>query len=397
MSMDLGQLTQMTTWLDEEQRGSKAELTRLHQLVEAQQVELEDQARVIQDFERRMSGLQTQLSRASSLEVALGQLKEEVVQMIAQADERRQQEAREAERVRSIERDNVSQAINEIRRDLQRLPRLDEENALRKAEQRRMSESLLDFQQSFTSLSQEVENRLRGLSFIEDGRQQDLKRIARLQQESLEALKRIEQHDSRLQRNEDVLQRQERDSNELKALVSQLRTEQREFIEGQLLESEQRKREMAEWIEALEAQAKSMEGFSARMQEFTESYREDRNVVENIERFQEQIRRDQTQVAELQRLSEERQKRQLEEWQEENEKRWRKELLSWEHQWAEQGKRNKQSSDHFTEVEARIEQHRAEIDAAWSLLEWQATYQTQESRRWLGEITNKLQGRPKKE
>jgi hypothetical protein len=397
MSMDLGQLTQMTTWLDEEQRSSKSELTRLHQLVEAQQVELEDQARVIQDFERRMSGLQTQTARANSLEVALGQLKEEVVQMIAQADERRQQEAREAERVRSIERDNVSQAINEIRRDLQRLPRLDEENALRKAEQRRMSESLLDFQQSFTSLSQEVENRLRGLSFMEDGRQQDLKRIARLQQESLEALKRIEQHDSRLQRNEDVLQRQERDSNELKALVSQLRTEQREFIEGQLLEAEQRKREMAEWIEALEAQAKKMEGFTARIQEFTESFREDRNVVESIERFQEQIRRDQTQVAELQRLGEDRQKRQLEEWQEENEKRWRKELLGWEHQWAEQGKRNKQAGDRFDEVEARIEQHRAEIDAAWRLLEWQATYQTQESRRWLGEITNKLQERPKKE
>jgi hypothetical protein len=397
MSMDLGQLTQMTTWLDEEQRSSKSELTRLRQLVEAQQVELEDQARVIQDFERRMSGLQTQTARATSLEVALQQLKDEVVQMIAQADERRQQEAREAERVRSIERDNVSQAINELRRDLQRLPRLDEENALRKAEQRRLSESLLDFQQKFTSLSQEVENRLRSLSFIEDGRQQDLKRIARLQQESLEALKRIEQHDSRLQRNEDVLQRQERDSNELKALVSQLRTEQREFIEGQLLESEQRKREMTGWIEALEAQAKKMEGFSARIQEFTESFREDRNVVESIERFQEQIRRDQTQVAELQRLSEERQKRQLEEWQEENEKRWRKELLSWEHQWAEQGKRNKQSGDHFAEVEAWIEQHRAEIDAAWRLLEWQATYQTQESRRWLGEITNKLQERPKKE
>ncbi len=397
MSMDLGQLTQMTTWLDEEQRSSKAELSRLHQLVQSQQVAMEDQARVMQDFERRMSGLQTQTSRAAGLEVALQQLKEEVAQMIAQADQRRQQEMREAERVRAIERDNVSQAINEIRRDLQRLPRLDEENALRKAEQRRMSESFLDFQQKFASLSKEVENRLRGLSFIEDGRQQDLKRIARLQQESLEALKRLEQHDSRLQRNEDVQQRQERDSNELKALVSQLRTEQREFIEGQLLESEQRKREMAEWIEALQVQAKKMEAFSARMQEFTESFREDRNVVDNIQRFQEQIRRDQTQVAELQRLGEDRQRRQLEEWQEENEKRWHKELLRWEHQWAEQGKRNKQDDDHFGELGARIDQHRAEIDAAWRLLEWQVTYQTQESRRWLGEITSKLQERPKKE
>lgn len=397
MSMDLGQLTQMTTWLDEEQRGAKAELMRLHQHIESQETEIQDQARVIQDLERRMAGLHAQMARATSLEEALQQLKDEVVQMIAQADERRQQEMREAERVRSIERDNVAQAINEIRRDLQRLPRLDEENALRKAEQRRLSESMLNFQQSFTSLSQDVESKLRSLSFIEDARQQDIKRIARLQQESLEALKRIGQHDSRLQRNDDVQQRQERDTNELKALVSQLRTTQREFIEGQLLEAEQRKREMVEWIEALEVQAKRMEDFTARMQEFTESFREDRQVVENVRRFQEQIRRDQTQVAELQRLGEERQKHQLEEWQEENEKRWRKELLRWEHQWAEQGKRNKQADDHFGEVETRIGQHRAEIDAAWKFLESQVTYQTQESRRWLGEMTSKLQARPKNE
>jgi hypothetical protein len=31
MSMDVGQLTQMTTWLDEEHRRSKAELIRVQQ------------------------------------------------------------------------------------------------------------------------------------------------------------------------------------------------------------------------------------------------------------------------------------------------------------------------------------------------------------------------------
>ena len=68
-----------------------------------------------------------------------------------------------------------------------------------------------------------MENKLRGIPFLEDGRQQDAKRIARLQQESLEALKRIEQQGSRLQMIEDVMQRQERDTGELKELFSQLR------------------------------------------------------------------------------------------------------------------------------------------------------------------------------
>ncbi len=397
MTMDLGQLTQLTTWLDEEHRRSKAELLQLQQRAGNQEGELQDQARTLKDLEGRMAGMQAQLLKFAQFQTALQQLKEEVVHMLTQADERRQAENREAERLRAIERDNVSRALNEIRRDLQRIPRVEEEIGLRKAEQQRISESLLNVQQSLNTLSQEVENKLRTLSFLDDGRQQDAKRIARLQQESLEALKRLEQQGSRLQMIEDVMQRQERDTGEMKELVVQLRASQREFVEKQLLEFEQLKRQVMEWFERLEVHAKKMDGFAARIEEFSDAFREDRQVVENIERFQEQIKREQAQVAELQRLGEERQRRQLDQWQEENEKRWRKELLRWDHQWGEQAKRNSQTTSTFSEVEQRLAQHQAEIDAAWKFMESQITYQTQESRRWLGEMTRMLEDRPKKE
>jgi hypothetical protein len=397
MTMDPGQLTQMITWLDEEHRHSKAELIQMQQRVASQEGEQQDQARLVKDLEGRMAGMQAQMLRFNQLQTALQQLKDEVVQLLAQADERRQQEVRESERLRGIERDNTSRALNEIRRDLPRLGRLEEELGLRKAEQQRMGESLLGMQQDLNALGQEVENKIRNVPFLEDGRQQDTKRIARLQQESLEALKRLEQHGSRLQMLEDVIQRQERDTGELKELVSQLRTLQRESAEKQLLEFEQLKRQAGEWFEALEAHSKAMDGFTARMREFDDTYREDRQVVASVERFQEQIRREQAQVGELQRLAEERQRRQLEQWQEENEKRWRKELLHWDHQWAEQAKRNQQINGIFGEVEKRLVYHQTQIEATWKFLESQITYHTQESRRWLGEMTRLLGERPKKE
>ena len=120
-------------------------------------------------------------------------------------------------------------------------------------------------------------------------------------------------------------------------------------------------------------------------------------MVESVERFQEGISREQAQVTELQRLAEERQRRQLEEWQEENEKRWRKELLRWEHQWGEQAKRNGQITETFGDVQARLSQHRVEIDAAWKFLESQVNYQIQETRRWSGEMNRILEDRPKKQ
>jgi hypothetical protein len=246
MTMDLGQLTQMATWLDEEHRRDKAELIRLQQLVESQSDELQEQSRIIQDLDARLAGLQAQVPKTTQLEASLQQLKDDVSQMLAQADERRQQESREAERVRAIERDNSSRAISELRRELQRLPRIDEEMALRKTEQRRVSDAQLVMQQELNSLTQEVESKLRSITFLEDSRQQDAKRIARLQQESLEALKRTEQHGSRLQMIEDVNSRQERAVGEMKELVAHLRSSQREFSEAQLLETEQLKREMAD-------------------------------------------------------------------------------------------------------------------------------------------------------
>ena len=397
MTMDLGQLSQMTTWLDEEHRRSKAELVQLKQMVTNEEAELQDQSRTLKDLEGRIAGMQTHLIKAAQLQAAMEQLREEVVHLLAKSEERRQQEARELERLRSVERDNNSRAVNEIRRELQRIPRVEEESKLRKAEQQRMSESLLAMQQTLNTLTKDVENKVRGIPFLEDGRQQDAKRIAQLQQESLEALKRIEQLGSRLQTLEDAVQRHERDTGELKGVVVQLRTAQRDFVEKQLLETESFKREMADWGERMAFFEKKFNDFGARMDTFAIQFRDDRQVVENVERFQETIKREQAQVSELQRLAEERQRRQLDEWQEENEKRWRKELLRWEHQWGEQDKRNGQVSEAFTDVQARLSQHRAEINAAWKFLESQVNYQVQETRRWSGEMNRILEERPKKE
>ena len=99
----------------------------------------------------------------------------------------------------------------------------------------------------------------------------------------------------------------------------------------------------------------------------------------------------------MQRLAEGRQKRQLEQWGEENEKRWRKELLRWDHQWGEQAKRNSQVTEQFVGLEVRLDQHRRELDGAWKFMESQITYQTQEARRWLGEMNRLLEERPRKE
>lgn len=397
MAMELSQLAQMTTWLDEEHRRDKAEMIRVQQHVESHEGQLVDQSRLIQDLEGRVASLQAQLLKFTQLESSIRQLKDEVVIMLQQYEERHQAETRESERVRAIERDNVAKALNELRRDLQRLPRIEEESGLRKAEQRRLSELILTMQQDVATMGKNIEDRMRPLPFLEEGRQQDAKRIARLQQESLEVLKRTEQLASRLTAVEDAPPRQERAISELKEVISQVRSSQREFVDGQLLQTEQVKRQLAEWIQTMTAETAKIDAFGERLQAFGEEFQKDRHVVEAIERFQDRISREQTQVSELQRLAEERQKRQLEQWQEENEKRWKKELLGWEHHWGEQAKRNKDIVERFGSLEKLLAQHQIQLGATWKFLEAQIAFETQEDRRRQNEMVRLLEDRPKQE
>ena len=61
--MDLTQLSQMVTWLDEEHRRDRAEIARLQQRIEAQSADVIEQARRIQELEGRLAQTQGQLVR----------------------------------------------------------------------------------------------------------------------------------------------------------------------------------------------------------------------------------------------------------------------------------------------------------------------------------------------
>ena len=66
--MDLTQLAQMVTWLDEEHRRDRAEIARLQQRIEAQSADIIEQARRIQDLEGRLANTQGQLTRFNQMD-----------------------------------------------------------------------------------------------------------------------------------------------------------------------------------------------------------------------------------------------------------------------------------------------------------------------------------------
>ena len=143
---------------------------------------------------------------------------------------------------------------------------------------------------------------------------------------------------------EERIQRLERDLEKIRPVPDVLRHEQQTFIDAQKLGEVERGRQMEQWEAAFIEQKRAIESQIVRMREFATQYEASQRALKSLEEFQGQILRDQKQVSELQRLAEERQRKELATWLAENEQRWKKELLRWEYATQEQQKATARSS-----------------------------------------------------
>ena len=75
--MDNAQLAQIVTWLDEEHRRDRAEISRLQQQIESQAADIVEQNRRVQELEGRLASTIAQLGRFTQLEQQIESIKQE--------------------------------------------------------------------------------------------------------------------------------------------------------------------------------------------------------------------------------------------------------------------------------------------------------------------------------
>ena len=395
--MDLTQLSQMVTWLDEEHRRDREEIAKLDQRLQGMTIENQEQARRIQDLEGRLANTQAQLTRFTQMDQALQQLKNEVTVLMSKETEARLQTERENDRARAGERETVARAIAEIRKELPRFGRIDEELVTRQAEDQRLGETILGLRQSVNNVSKDLDERTRTLPYVIEQRAQDNKRIAAVQAETVELFKRTDTVPGKLAILEERIQRLERDLEKIRPVPDVLRREQQTFIEAQKLGEVERGRRMEQWEAAFIEQKKAIESQIVRMREFAAQYEASQRALKSLEEFQGQILRGQKQVSELQRLAEERQRKELAAWQTENEQRWKKELLRWEYATQEQQKATAKIVERFPPIERATALIQRDLEALWKLQAMLGSQQMQSVQKLLDMLGHGVDERPKME
>jgi len=264
--------------------------------------------------------------------------------MLDKQTEARLHAERESERARLSDREALGRSVAELRKELARLSPLEEDMVARRAEDQRLGEMVLALRQSVNAVSKDLDERTRSLPYMLEQRAQDNKRIAQLQAENVELLKRTETTASRVPLLDERMQRLEKELQRIQPIPEQLRQDQQVFLEAQKLTDVERTRQMGQWEQDFAAQRLLIEKQILRIREFDARYEAAGRAIKALEEFQAQIVHGQKQVSELQRLAEERQRKELGDWQGENEQRWKKETLRWDYTIQEQAKVNQKLS-----------------------------------------------------
>lgn len=397
--MNLSQITQQVSWLDKERRRDKDDISRLQSLLDTQAEEMDDQARHIQELEGRLASVQAQLTSLHVLDRALQQFKDEVVLLVERQEEQRREKDREANRVRLIEQDKQAKQFGEIDKELQRLRRLEEELDFRRAEDQRLGSEVIDLRHKFEEMDQMLETRLRNLTYLEEQRIRDAKRMAHLQEETTNLLKRLEAQGSRAQILEEVVRRSEHRLDEMDASETERGWQRREFIESLQRAENAREHQMFEWREMMEAFQQRMDKAAEQMRRHQDQYMESKRMLENMQKLEERLNRGYAEMAELQRLAEARQRAKLEESQAEGEKRWKKQILIWEQQWRDHDRRNDEQLSRISVLEEQGQLHSMDLATLWEIEETHARRWASQAQEWaihIGDRAAKVQREKKK-
>jgi chromosome segregation ATPase len=376
--MEHSQLSQMVTWLDKEHQRDRAELHQLQQRVETLTGEREEQAKRIIDLEAELAALHAYVDRVAQIEGYFERFKHEMNTLLEKSETRRQHALRDSDRVRQVEIENVTQTISEIRKEVEKFRRYDEELAARRADAQRLSETVARLQQQMMDANKSQDERVRSISYLEEQRHQDNKRIAQLQAMIPEVFKKNELQLSRIQQLEQLPPRM----GEMRSSIDEMRQQQTQELERVQFQEAQRERQIKNWLEEAELQRQRMTEYEQRMERYAEQHQRIKKAMEDLQEFKEQIQRQQHETAELQRLAENRQRSQLEEWQTQEEQRWKKNTMEWDHQWSEYDKALAELTERATALEKRVKANEKQLQSLLQMAEEDAQMRTIAAQDW---------------
>lgn len=352
-------MTQMLQWLEEERRKDKAAIAALQEQVRGQEQQLAQVSAQVQDVQITTASIQSLISQVTDFEQTVSNYKNEMVFLLDQREEARKKEQAEADRLRKIELEAVADHLSKLDRGMQVLSRHDEDLKARQTEEQRLNTAIQRLEVAVADLNKRSDDRVQAVTYLEEQRRADNRRIAELEQETTELRKRAETQAAKLPLLEETIQKHRAN---IDKAVQQLEDFEKAIEEVRVAEF-RREQAVKKYVDQAEQVKQEMEEWRTQTQRFVEQYQLNKRALEKLEGFQARLEKRQNEVAEMQRLAEDRMKRQWEEWQAARDKELKKRQLMVDEQWRSQEQTNQEHSNWLGRLDGRANAQQAYVEA----------------------------------
>jgi chromosome segregation ATPase len=346
--LTLGQLAQQIKWMEDERRKDKAQISTLQERLAGQTREIEDLVRHLQETDTNLKTTNGTLARMLNTDRVLEEFKADLVAMINRLDDERKKYEREADRLRILSVESLQRQITEIKIEIPRIGKVEEELPNRRAEEKRLGELVQRLQPQIDVAVQLAEERTRGVPYLEEGRRQDVKRLLVVEQESVNHLKKLDLLAGKLQVLEDALGKIPPRFEPLAIRFSEHDKQLDDLRAGDF-----RLQQQVKSIEPMISQLRDqVTDYTAVLYKLREQAMVNQRAEAELNSFQETLRMRVAELGEVERLFEDRVKKQFDDFLAEFEKRWSKVDPRIEERWHEHDRIHHDQDERLEQVEA---------------------------------------------
>lgn len=365
--MDINQAARMIEWLDEERRHDKATIAMMEERLAQQQDTIDKLSKRINSVESDQSTMRGQFTPTGRDGELMDQLRKEFQQMLEGTEAKRLTAEREAERRFDLARDNITRPLQELSEKVGKIERRQTELPAMQIENDRVAGAIAALQQNIDDVSKRLEEPDRRLAFLEEQRRQDARRISETQSEMPELQKQIDAIKPKLELIEDLALRTERRIQDVQNAERERRDQMQQFIDQQTLLVQQRDQQVDELVERFGEQDSAMQRNIERFETWAEAYRDMKKIVDDFDRISDRLERRINEVAEMQRLSEERFRQEWNDWTGEDQKRWKQFTVSNDEVWRSHDKEFERFVEEMMELREQFPPIHDALDRLWRL------------------------------
>jgi chromosome segregation ATPase len=222
-------------------------------------------------------------------------------------------------------------------------------------------------EQRMDDLTKKLEEPDRRLAFLEEQRRTDARRLSEIETELPEQKKQMDTIRPKLTLIEDLTIRNERRIQEFANGERERREQIQQFIDQQQLVMQQRDQQVGDLFKRFAQHDEEMSKNIERFELWEQTHREMKRVIDDFNRIGDRLERRINEVAEMQRLSEERFRQEWNDWRDDDQKRWKQLTLSNDEVWRNHDREFETYVKRLDGIEGTVPSVRESVDRLWQL------------------------------